>query len=151
MSATYIKIQTEDFSLAQEVAKLEQDNFCDGAIVTFVGRVRNINNDQQVLGLMLEHYPAMTETALAEIVLKARQRWSIGRVTVIHRIGQLSLGEQIVLVGVTSQHRGDAYAANEFIMDYLKTQAPFWKKELTTHGAHWLAAKEQDQNKAELW
>ncbi|MFQ3209175.1 MAG: molybdopterin synthase catalytic subunit, partial [Colwellia sp.] len=105
--------------------------------------------------LTLEHYPGMTEKSLAKIIIQAKERWDIGRVKVIHRIGELSIGDQIVFVGVTSKHRQDAFAANEFIMDYLKVKAPFWKKEKITDAGqaskNWLAAKNSDTDKAELW
>lgn len=150
-----ISIQTADFSLADEVALLELDNLTDGAVVTFTGRVRNNNNGNTVTTLTLEHYPGMTEKSLAKIILQARERWNIGRVKVIHRIGELNIGDQIVFVGVTSKHRQDAFAANEFIMDYLKVKAPFWKKErIITEGQsseNWLDAKNSDTDKAELW
>lgn len=150
-----IAIQENDFSLADEVALLEKDNATDGAIVTFTGRVRNNNNGNSVTTLTLEHYPGMTEKSLAKIIVQAKERWNIGRVKVIHRIGELSIGDQIVFVGVTSKHRQDAFAANEFIMDYLKVKAPFWKKEQITDAGkiseNWLAAKNSDNDKAELW
>ena len=150
-----ITIQAEDFSFADEVTLLEKDNLTDGAIVTFTGRVRNNNNGNSVTTLTLEHYPGMTEKSLAKIIIQAKERWNIGRVKVIHRIGELCIGEQIVFVGVTSKHRQDAFAANEFIMDYLKVKAPFWKKEKITDAGNtaenWLAAKSSDTNKAELW
>lgn len=150
-NAVSISIQTQDFNLSDEVALLEQNNDIDGAVVTFTGRVRNKNEGLKVSGLYLEHYPGMTEKSLEKIINTAQQRWDIGRVTVIHRIGQLSIGEQIVFVGVTSMHRKDAFAAAEFIMDYLKVQAPFWKKELTEQGEKWLDAKSTDTNKAQQW
>ena len=159
-----IAIQRADFCLADEVALLEQDNLTDGAVVTFTGRVRNQNNGNSVSSLTLEHYPGMTEKALAKIIIQARERWNIGRVKVIHRIGELHIGEQIVFVGVTSKHRHDAFAANEFIMDYLKVKAPFWKKERFSEGIaedessndtstreEWLDAKDSDNNKAQTW
>jgi molybdopterin synthase catalytic subunit len=150
-----ISIQENDFSLADEVALLEKENVTDGAVVTFTGRVRNRNNGNTVTTLTLEHYPGMTEKSLAKIILQAKERWDIGRVKVIHRIGELSIGDQIVFVGVTSKHRQDAFAANEFIMDYLKVKAPFWKKEKINNAGqsseNWLAAKETDTNKADLW
>lgn len=146
-----ISIQTSDFSLADEVALLEQDNAIDGAVVTFTGRVRNKNEGKDVTSLTLEHYPGMTEKSLATIISTAKERWRIGRVKVIHRVGELFIGDQIVFVGVTSKHRQDAFAANEFIMDYLKVQAPFWKKENTNQGEHWLDAKTSDENKAAKW
>jgi molybdopterin synthase catalytic subunit len=146
-----ISIQTADFSLADEVALLEQDNAIDGAIVTFTGRVRDRNEGENVTSLTLEHYPGMTEKSLAQIICTAKQRWRLGRVKVIHRVGELCIGDQIVFVGVTSKHRQDAFAANEFIMDYLKVQAPFWKKESTEQGNNWLDAKTSDENKAAKW
>ncbi|NQY47767.1 MAG: molybdopterin synthase catalytic subunit MoaE [Colwellia sp.] len=150
-----ISIQTKDFSLADEVALLEKDNLTDGAVVTFTGRVRNNNNGNSVTSLTLEHYPGMTEKSLAKIINQAKEQWRIGRVKVIHRIGELHIGEQIVFVGVTSKHRQDAFAANEFIMDYLKVKAPFWKKEQITEAGktseNWLDAKTSDTDKAELW
>ncbi len=147
----YISIQPEDFSLSHEVLLLEQDNDTDGAVVTFTGRVRNKNEGLHVSALTLEHYPGMTEKSLAKILQTARQRWKIGRIRVIHRIGKLNIGEQIVFVGVSSMHRQDAFSAAEFIMDYLKVQAPFWKKEVTEQGEKWLDAKKSDQNKAQHW
>jgi len=150
-SDTEISIQAADFNLADEVALLEQYNAIDGAVVTFTGRVRNQNEGKKVTSLTLEHYPGMTEKSLAKIINTAKERWRIGRVKVIHRVGELFIGEQIVFVGVTSKHRQDAFAANEFIMDYLKVQAPFWKKESTEQGNHWLDAKTSDENKAAKW
>jgi molybdopterin synthase catalytic subunit len=146
-----ISIQTTDFNLSDEVTLLEQDNAIDGAIVTFTGRVRNKNEGKSVTSLTLEHYSGMTEKSLLAIINQAKERWSIGRVKVIHRVGELFIGDQIVFVGVTSQHRKDAFAANEFIMDYLKVQAPFWKKEANKDGVKWLDAKLSDQSKAATW
>lgn len=146
-----ISIQTQDFSLADEVALLEQDNEIDGAVVTFTGRVRNQNEGLKVSGLFLEHYPGMTELSLEKIITSAKERWNIGRIKIIHRVGQLKIGEQIVFVGVTSKHRQDAFAANEFIMDFLKVKAPFWKKELTEEGEKWLGARSTDNDKAKQW
>ena len=146
-----ISIQTADFSLADEVALLEHNNAIDGAVVTFTGRVRNQNEGKAVTSLTLEHYSGMTEKSLSTIIQQAKARWQIGRVKVIHRVGELFIGEQIVFVGVTSKHRQDAFAANEFIMDYLKVQAPFWKKEAGKDGAHWLDAKASDDSKAAKW
>tara|TARA_B110000467_G_C18295095_1_gene467437 strand:- start:727 stop:1206 length:480 start_codon:yes stop_codon:yes gene_type:complete len=150
-----VSIQQTDFSLADEVLLLEQNNATDGAVVTFTGRVRDNNNGNNVSRLTLEHYPGMTEKALAKIISEARERWNIGRVKVIHRIGELNIGDQIVFVGVTSKHRHDAFAANEFIMDYLKIKAPFWKKErIETEDKsteQWLDAKTSDTNKAQTW
>ncbi|PCI62968.1 MAG: molybdopterin synthase catalytic subunit MoaE [Gammaproteobacteria bacterium] len=150
-TAVKISIQNQDFNLQDEVNLLEQDNAVDGAVVTFTGRVRNKNAGLTVSGLYLEHYAGMTEKSLEKIIIQAQKRWQIGRVAVIHRIGQLVIGEQIVFVGVTSMHRQDAFAAAEFIMDYLKVQAPFWKKELTEQGEKWLEAKQSDSKQAQQW
>ena len=146
-----ISIQTDDFNLSDEVALLEYQNDVDGAVVTFTGRVRNQNEGKQVTSLTLEHYPGMTEKSLSKIIAQAKERWSIGRVKVIHRVGELFIGDQIVFVGVTSKHRQDAFAANEFIMDYLKVQAPFWKKEANKNDVNWLDAKSSDKHKAATW
>jgi molybdopterin synthase catalytic subunit len=147
----HISVQTQDFDFAYEYQKLRDSNNSDGALVTFVGLVRDINLQQSVSGLFLEHYPAMTEKVLNNIVENAREKWDLGSVSIIHRIGQLNVSEQIVFVGVTSQHRQSAYQANEFIMDYLKTQAPFWKKETTANGDHWIEAKTSDMEKSQDW
>ena len=123
----------------------------DGAVVTFTGKVRNRNLGDSVSTLTLEHYPGMTEQALADIVLAARQRWPLRRVTVIHRVGELNAGDPIVLVGVSGAHRGAAFQAAEFIMDYLKTRAPFWKRETTGSGSRWVDARASDHQAAERW
>jgi len=146
-----ITIDATDFNTGLEIDALQASNADDGAVVTFTGQVRQQNNNQSVSGLFLEHYPGMTEHALANIIEQAKSRWMINRVRVIHRVGQLAVGDNIVFVGVTSKHRGDAFAAAEFIMDYLKVDAPFWKKETTAQGATWLEAKQQDQDKAKHW
>jgi molybdopterin synthase catalytic subunit len=146
-----ISVQNEDFSVDAQYRALIADNVSDGAVVTFVGMVRDFNDGSDVEGLFLEHYPGMTEKCLEDIVEQAKQRWSLGRVRVIHRVGQLALGDQIVFVGVTGRHRGESFEACEFIMDYLKTQAPFWKKETTTSGERWVEAKQTDQQKADKW
>ena len=125
-----------------------------GAIASFVGLVRDVNvsnNAEHVSNMTLEHYPGMTEKALEAIVEKAKTRWEIIDALIIHRIGLLQATEQIVFVAVTSQHRGDAFAACEFMMDYLKTEAPFWKKEQTEQGAHWVEAKESDDAARDKW
>lgn len=148
---THISVQSEDFDFSHEYQKLRDSNNSDGALVTFVGLVRDMNLQQSVSGLFLEHYPAMTEKVLNNIVEKARAKWQLGSVTICHRVGQLQVSDQIVLVGVTSQHRQSAYHANEFIMDFLKTQAPFWKKETTIDGDKWIEAKTSDLKKSEGW
>lgn len=145
-----IKVQTENFDQNAVYRWLSESNSV-GASTIFVGKVRDMNLGDNVSGLFLEHYPAMTEKALNEIVAEARQRWELERVAVIHRVGQLYTGDEIVLVGVSSAHRGNAYAANEFIMDYLKTKAPFWKRETTTQGERWVEERESDLQAAEKW
>ncbi|WP_075320206.1 molybdopterin synthase catalytic subunit MoaE [Histophilus somni] len=122
-----------------------------GAAVIFIGKVREMNLGDSVSGLYLEHYPAMTEKALQEIVVEAKKRWQLYRVAVVHRVGLLNTGDEIVLVGVSTAHRGDAYQANEFIMDYLKSKAPFWKKEQTCQGTRWIEHRESDQQALEKW
>ena len=148
---TKIHVSEADFNAGDEIELLQSDNFDDGAVVTFTGRVRKQNEGQQVTGLFLEHYPAMTERSLASIVEQARVKWQINRVTVIHRVGQLNLGDNIVFVGVTSAHRIDAFHGAEFIMDYLKVEAPFWKKETRDDGDVWIDARQSDQTKATAW
>ena len=122
-----------------------------GAVATFIGCVRDVNDGAAVASMTLEHYPGMTEKALAAIIDDAKARWAIADALVIHRIGALEPADQIVLVGVTSAHRGDAFAACEFIMDYLKTRAPFWKKEDTPAGARWVEARATDDDAAARW
>jgi molybdopterin synthase catalytic subunit len=148
---THISVQTQDFDFAHEYQKLRNSSDNDGALVTFVGLVRDMNLDQSVSGLFLEHYPAMTNKVLTQIVEQAKNKWQLGSVSVIHRVGQLNVSDQIVFVGVTSQHRQSAYQANEFIMDFLKTQAPFWKKETTNQGDKWIEAKTSDVEKVKGW
>jgi len=144
MAETKIVVGPQPFSVGEEYPWLaERDE--DGAVVTFTGKVRNHNLGDSVKALTLEHYPGMTEKALAEIVDEARNRWPLGRVTVIHRIGELWPGDEIVFVGVTSAHRSSAFEAGQFIMDYLKTRAPFWKREATPEGDRWVEARESDQ------
>ncbi len=146
-----VRIQTEDFDLGAEILDLRRSNTSIGAVASFVGLVRDLNHGTTVAEMTLEHYPGMTEKALAEIVGEAKQRWNIIDTLVIHRIGPLKPTDQIVLVAVSSAHRGDAFAACEFIMDYLKTRAPFWKKEQTEAGAHWVDARESDEAAAQRW
>ena len=146
-----ISIQYEDFDVGSEYKALTENDTAAGAVVTFVGRVRDMNLSRDVLSLHLEHYSGMTESALQEIVDEAKSRWSILRYKIIHRIGDLYLGDNIVFVGVTSAHREDAFRAAEFLMDYLKTRAPFWKKELTSQGNIWIEAQVKDEQAAERW
>jgi len=138
-----ISIQPEDFDLGLEVRNISRDRAM-GAVASFVGLVRDV-------AMTLEHYPGMTENAIAKIVEAARSQWQIMDCTVIHRYGDLQPNDQIVLVAVASSHRADAFAACQFIMDYLKTQAPFWKKEHHADGARWVEARESDDQAAERW
>ncbi|MTD26755.1 molybdopterin synthase catalytic subunit MoaE [Erwinia sorbitola] len=147
---TRIRVGSAPFSMSDEYQWLAASDL-DGAVVTFTGKVRNHNLGDNVSALRLEHYPGMTEKALAEIVDEARQRWPMQRVTVVHRIGELFPGDEIVLVGVSGAHRGAAFAAAEFIMDQLKTRAPFWKQEATAGGDRWVAARDSDHQAAERW
>ncbi|WP_151638353.1 molybdopterin synthase catalytic subunit MoaE [Noviherbaspirillum aerium] len=146
-----IRVQTEDFDLSTEIAKLRAGQPQVGAVATFIGTVRDINDGAGVSEMELEHYPGMTEKALEDIVAQARSRWNIIDALVIHRVGPLKPLDQIVLVAVTSRHRGESFAACEFIMDFLKTQAPFWKKEQTPNGARWVDARVTDDKALAKW
>ena len=146
-----VRVQTEDFDVARELAALREGDARVGAVAAFIGTVRDLNDASAVTTMTLEHYPGMTEKSLAAIVDDARARWDIFDAIVIHRIGELKPTDQIVLVGVTSAHRGDAFAACEFIMDFLKTRAPFWKKEVTPSGARWVEARGTDDDAAARW
>lgn len=146
-----IRVQTEDFDVGAEMTALRAGNSKIGGIAAFVGLVRDVNDGAGVSTLTLEHYPAMTQKALVEIVDQARARWEVIDATVIHRIGQLHPADQIVLVLVASGHRGDAFQACEYIMDFLKTRAPFWKKESTVDGDRWVSAKESDDAATSRW
>ena len=147
----YISVQTTDFELAHEYQRMLASERSDGAVVMFVGLVREFSQNKQIKSMFLEHYPAMTQQALQAIVSEARTKWPLGNVRLIHRVGHLHANSQIVLVGVSSLHRHAAFAAAEFIMDYLKIRAPFWKKEMTNEGDFWVAAKESDQQAAAKW
>jgi molybdopterin synthase catalytic subunit len=147
----YIKVQEADFDQQQQYLSLTANNEQDGAVVTFVGLVRDRNEGKQVVSLTLEHYPGMTEKSLEEIADEAREKWGVGQIRIIHRVGKLSLGEQIVYVGVAAKHRRAAFHAAEFVMDFLKTRAPFWKKESTVDGDRWIEAKTSDQVAADQW
>ena len=146
-----IRIQEKDFDVSAEISALRQGDPRVGAVVTFLGTVRDMNDGSQVKGMTLEHYPGMTEKALQEILDQAKVRWNIYQTLVIHRVGPLLPEDQIVLVVVTSAHRGEAFAACEFIMDYLKTAAPFWKKEDTPEGARWVDARVTDDTAMARW
>lgn len=152
MSAvTHISVQTENFSVGEQYQWLSECE-SDGAVVTFTGKVRNHNLGDAVSALTLEYYPGMTEKALHDIVIEARSRWPLQRISVIHRVGRLNIGEEIVFVGVTSSHRNSAFESAEFIMDFLKTRAPFWKKEgLSEDNERWVDARQSDHDSAERW
>ncbi len=146
-----VRVQQEDFDLTAEVARLRADNPRVGAVVTFVGAVRDMNEGSSVAGMELEHYPGMTEQSLQRIVEEACARWPLSGALVIHRVGPLRPMEQIVLVACSAAHRGEAFAACEFIIDYLKTDAPFWKKEQTPEGARWVDARVTDEAAMAKW
>ena len=146
-----VRIQTEDFDVGAEVAQLRRGNAGIGAVATFTGLVRDVNEGDAVTAMTLEHYPGMTEKSIDEIIGEARGRWNVIDALVVHRVGVLEPTDQIVLVVVASAHRGDAFAACEFIMDYLKTRAPFWKKEQTEAGSRWVDARVTDDAAAERW
>lgn len=146
-----VRVQTEDFDIGAEIRALKRDNPKIGAIASFIGLVRDVNDGDVVSEMTLEHYPGMSEKALEAIVTQAKQRWDILDALVVHRVGTLKPADQIVLVVVSSAHRGDAFAACEFIMDYLKTRAPFWKKETTPAGSRWVESRESDDRAAEKW
>lgn len=146
-----VRVQTEDFDVGAEVAILRRGNPKVGAIASFVGVVRDLNEGADVAEMTLEHYPGMTEKALEKIVGEAKARWDIYDVLVVHRVGTLRPTDQIVLVVVASAHRGEAFQACEFLMDFLKTRAPFWKKEKTPEGGRWVEARTTDDAAAERW
>jgi len=146
-----VRITHDDFDAGREIAALRGADARVGAVASFIGTVRDVNDAAAVSALTLEHYPGMTEKALADIVAQARARFDIYDALVIHRVGELVPADQIVLVAVTSAHRGDAFDACRFVMDYLKTQAPFWKKERTPEGSRWVDARASDDEAAARW
>ena len=146
-----VRVQEADFDLGAELAALRAADARVGALASFLGLVRDMNDGASISEMTLEHYPGMTEKALEEIVAEAKGRWDIYDALVIHRVGPLKPCDQIVLVAVTSAHRGEAFAACEFIMDYLKTEAPFWKKEQTPGGARWVDARATDDAALDKW
>lgn len=146
-----VRVQTEDFDVGREVAALRANDRGIGAVAVFIGTVRDRNEAADVGSLTLEHYPGMTESALEDIVAQAKRRFDVRDVLVIHRVGPLAPGEQIVLVAVTGSHRGAAFDACEFTMDYLKTRAPFWKKERGADGERWVDARASDDEAAARW
>lgn len=148
----HISVQQNDFDIGSEYQQLITENPIDGAVVFFIGRMREFNQGQKVNTLTLEHYPGMTEKALADIASEAEDRFNISRTRVIHRVGPLKLEDQIVFVGISSPHREEAFLAAQFIMDYLKTRAPFWKKEVNQNGEScWVDAAEKDTHAAQQW
>ena len=146
-----VRVQTGDFDIGEEIARLRVGDRGVGAIASFIGTVRDVNDATTITGLTLEHYPGRTEAALDEIVAEARQRFDIRDALVVHRVGALAPGDQIVLVVVTGAHRGAAFDACEFVMDWLKTRAPFWKKERLPDGERWVEARASDDEAAQRW
>ena len=146
-----VRVQSADFDLSTEMAALRAQDARIGALVTFVGTVRDMNDGATVAAMELEHYPGMTEQALEKIVAQAGERWPLYGALVVHRVGPLAPLDQIVLVACTAAHRGEAFAACEFIIDYLKTDAPFWKKEQTPDGARWVDARVTDDAALAKW
>ena len=146
-----VRVQAEDFDVAREIAQLRANDPRIGAVAAFIGIVRDLNDAAEIRTLTLEHYPGMTEKALAGIVAEAKARWDEYDALVIHRVGELRPTDQIVLVAVSSAHRGESFAACQFIMDYLKTRAPFWKKEKTPTGERWVEARASDDDAAARW
>jgi molybdopterin synthase catalytic subunit len=146
-----VRVQQEDFDAGRELDAFTRGRTDVGAVASFIGVVRDANDGAAVNGMSLEHYPGMTEKALEDICAQAMERWDIIDALVVHRVGALRPGDRIVLVGVSSAHRGEAFAACEFIMDYLKTRAPFWKREETEQGARWVEARASDDDAAGRW
>ena len=151
MAAARVSIQSEDFDLSAEIAALREGDARVGAVCSFVGTVRDRNDGSTVHTLELEHYPGMTEKAIESMIDEAHRRFNIFAARVVHRVGQMEPLDQIVLVAVTSAHRGESFQACEFLMDYLKTQAPFWKKEQTPEGARWVDARVADDAALQRW
>lgn len=151
MFSNSISVQAENFSIGELSEQVRANDASNGAIVTFTGIVRELASGPGLEAMYLEHYPGMTEKSLEQIAEQARQRWQLGNIVIVHRIGRLDLNENIVFIGVGSAHRVDAFAAAQFIMDYLKRDAPFWKKEITVEGEHWVEAKKSDLNAAGDW
>ena len=146
-----VRVQHEDFDVGVEIAALRSSNPSIGAVASFIGIVRDSNEGSAVGSITLEHYPGMTEKSLGAICEQAKARWTLDDVLIVHRVGTLAPSDQIVLVVTTSSHRGDAFSACQFVMDYLKTEAPFWKKEATEDGTRWVDAREGDRLARENW
>ena len=150
--AIQIRVEPQDFELGAEYEQLRQRSNTSGAIVVFTGLVRDFNAEGAIGGIILEHYPAMTQKSLKSIAKKAMEKWGLEGITIIHRVGELQNHDQIVLVGVSAKHRAAAFDGARYIMDYLKTEAPFWKKEVASDGAaEWVEAKESDQRARDRW
>lgn len=143
-------VQSEDFDIGQQIATLKKNDDQIGAVVTFTGYVRN-SHDQKLISMELEHYPAMTERALQKLEIQAVNKWSLSKCLITHRYGVLKVGEQIMMVATASGHRQDAFEAATYLMDYLKTDAPFWKKEHFSDGANWVASKLEDEDAKQRW
>jgi molybdopterin synthase catalytic subunit len=146
-----VVIQQEDFDIAAVMNELRASSNNVGAIVSFVGLVRDMSYDEKVKSIIVEHYPGMSENALNKIIVEAKSRWDLQGVRVIHRVGSLGPNDQIVLVATASSHRGHAFAGCEFIIDYLKTDAPFWKKEVKPQGGEWVVTKDSDVQRMQRW
>ena len=146
-----VRVQHEDFAVGEEIARLRSADASVGAVASFIGIVRDLNEGATVGSITLEHYPGMTEKSLTAIVEQAKARWNLCDVLIIHRVGTLAPTDQIVLVVTTSSHRGDAFAACQFVMDYLKTEAPFWKKESTAEGMRWVEERNSDVAARSRW
>lgn len=146
-----ISVQTEDFDVSTELKNISSHDKTIGALVSFVGLVRDINEGQNIQAMTLEHYPGMTEKALSEIAQEAQQRWPLQGITIIHRVGELLPSDQIVLVITASRHRHAAFESADFLMDFLKSKAPFWKKENTADGARWVDTRESDEVALARW
>ncbi len=146
-----VRVQHEDFDVGAEIARMRAANPRTGAVASFIGVVRDLNEGAEIGSITLEHYPGMTEKSLAAIAEQAKVRWNLHDVLIVHRVGTLAPTDQIVLVVTTSSHRGDAFAACQFVMDYLKTDAPFWKKEATSQGVKWVEERQGDSTARERW
>ena len=146
-----VRVQTEDFDTGAEISALRRGDAKIGAVAAFIGLVRDVNEGSKVNSMTLEHYPGMTERSLERIVLDAKSRFKVEHVLVVHRVGELLPTDQIVLVVTAGGHRGDVFSACEYIMDYLKTEAPFWKREASMEGARWVASRQSDEEAAVRW
>ena len=146
-----VRVQIDDFDVGAELNAMRLSNPNIGAVVSFMGQVRDLNDGENVTAMNLEHYPSMTEKSLEGILAQAKKRWAIEDALIVHRVGELKPLDQIVLVLVASAHRKDAFAACEFMMDFLKTEAPFWKKEQTPSGERWVEAKDSDDQAKSRW